>query len=310
MQALVTLTRRQGANRALVDGDLRPDGYDLVFADEPVLVRGFRKMVRGLAYDVAEMALTTYLTAKEHGAAFTALPIFLVRGLHHGAIRVRRGGPVTEPADLENRRVGVSRGYTVTTGVWARAVLAEEHGVDLDRITWVPTGDEHVEGFAAPANVAPALGADPVRLLLNGEVEAVVGAVGDHPELVPLIPDPETAALAAVRARGLFPINHLVVVRDDLLAADPELAPALFRAFARAKQEYVSALRSGRTDEPQDRMLAAVMDAWGRDPLPYGLEPNRAVLDHLVGHLHRQHILTRPVDLDDVFAAGTHGLTG
>ena len=49
-------------------------------------------MVRELEFDVSEMALTTYLAAKEHGVRFTALPIFLVRGFHHGAIRSRPVG--------------------------------------------------------------------------------------------------------------------------------------------------------------------------------------------------------------------------
>src|ERR671938_156708 len=101
-------------------------------------------MVREEKYDVTEMAFTTYLVAKEHGARFTALPIFLVRDFHHGAIVAREPG---DPKRLEGRRVGVNRGYTVTTGVWARGVLASEYGVDLERVTWVPSGDEHVTEY-------------------------------------------------------------------------------------------------------------------------------------------------------------------
>ena len=92
-------------------------------------------MVRGLEYDVCEMAFTTYLCAKEHGKRFTALPVFLVRGFHHGAILCNTTIGIREPKELEGKRVGVNRGYTVTTGVWARGILAEEHDVDLDRVT-------------------------------------------------------------------------------------------------------------------------------------------------------------------------------
>ena len=88
-----------------------------------MLVKAFRRMVRGLEFDVCEMALTTYLCAKEHGARFTALPVFLVRGFHHGAILYDPTSGIRGPKDLEGRKVGVNRGYTVTTGVWARAVL-------------------------------------------------------------------------------------------------------------------------------------------------------------------------------------------
>src|ERR1700755_3438422 len=104
-RVLTTLTRTQGANLALKDGTVTPAGFSLKFEEIPVLVKGFRRMVRSLEFDVSEMALTTYLTAREHGVAFTALPVFLVRGFHHGAIQVRRGGAVTEPADLNGGRV-------------------------------------------------------------------------------------------------------------------------------------------------------------------------------------------------------------
>ena len=130
---LRTVTRTQGANEALKSGEVTPRGFRLEFEDVPVLVSAFRRMVRELAYDVSEMALTTYLVAKEHGVEFTALPIFIARGLHHGVIQVAAAGGIRHPKDLEGRRVGVDRGYTVTTGVWARAILQEEYGVDLDR---------------------------------------------------------------------------------------------------------------------------------------------------------------------------------
>ena len=131
-RVLSTLTRAQGANQLLIDGTIEPAGFSLAFADVPVLVQGFGRMVRTLEFDVAEMALTTYLTAREHGVAFTALPIFLVRGFHHGAILYNTRSGIRTPADLEGRRVGVNRGYTVTTGVWARGILSTEYGVD----TW------------------------------------------------------------------------------------------------------------------------------------------------------------------------------
>ena len=308
MPELLTLTRAQGANRALIDGEVTPSGCALTFADEPVLVKGFRKMVRSLEYDVAEMALTTYLTAKEHGTAFTALPVFLVRDFHHGATQVLRTGSVTSPADLAGGRVGVNRGYTVTTGVWGRAALAEA-GLDLDSVTWVLSGDEHVATYTAPANVVPVpAGRTLEELLLTGELDAVVGAAIDHPDVVPLFPDPESAALAALQERGVFPINHLVVVKDSLLKEYPHLPVALFEAFAEAKRRYVQALRGGLADTKHDRLLRRVLAATGRDPLPYGLEPNRVVLEELLEHARAQHILAKLVALEDIFVASTLGL--
>ncbi|MBI2242675.1 MAG: ABC transporter substrate-binding protein [Nocardioides sp.] len=305
MTELEPLTRLQGATRALIAHELQPAGWRLSFADEPVLAQGFRKMVRSLEYDVAELALTTYLTAKEHGAPFTALPIPLVRDFHHGATQVLAGGPIRIAADLTGRRVGVNRGYTVTTGVWGRAELASA-GLDLSTVTWVRSGDEHVATYAPPANVeqAPA-GAGLEELLLAGELAAVVGAGLDHPDVVPLL-----TSSPAWEQRRIFPINHLVVIRDDLVAEHPGLATAVFDAFVAAKQTYLDQLRHGLDESEQDRTLRRVMETTRADPLPYGLEPNRAVLEELVRHAVAQGILTRAIDPADVFVGETLQLVG
>src|SRR3954471_19576807 len=168
-------------------------------------------MVRGLEFDVCELAITTYLCAKEHGKRLTALPVFLVRGFHHGAI-LRNTKVVSEPKELEGRRVGVNRGYTVTTGVWARGILAREHGVDLDSVTWVLSGDEHVAEWQRPANVVPIeAGKKMEDMLISGELVAAIGVDVKSPDVAPLIPNALEAGLKALRERGHYPINHLVV---------------------------------------------------------------------------------------------------
>jgi 4,5-dihydroxyphthalate decarboxylase len=288
---LRTVTRTQGNNAALKDGTVAPDGIALDFEEVDPLIRAFRRMVREREYDVCEMAFTTYLCAKEHGKRLTALPVFLVRGFHHGAIVARAPG---DPKELEGRRVGVSRGYTVTTGVWARGVLADEYGVDLDRVTWVLSGDEHVAEYEPPANVVPADG-DLGELLAAGELAAAIGLDG----FPPLLAGAEEAAFEALRRRGHYPINHLIVVKDEHLDA----APAIFGAFEEAKDRYVERLRAGDVETATDRMYARVMEITGADPLPYGIEPNRATIDELIDHAVRQRILARRPEVDSLFAA-------
>jgi 4,5-dihydroxyphthalate decarboxylase len=318
---LTAVTRTQGATRALKDGSVQPDGCTLDFVEVPVLIQAFRRMVRTLDYDVTEMAFTTYLCARSFGKPFTALPVFLVRGFHHGAITrsVAAGPPVSAdavPQALEGRRVGVNRGYTVTTGVWARGILADQYGVDLSRVTWVPSGDEHVAEYQPPPNVVPAgPGEDVPAQVASGELAAGVGFPGsafptDGPDVAPLLPSAEQAGYDALRDHGLYPINHLLVVRNELLAAHPELAPALFAAYATAKQQYVARLRAGAiTDpDPADRMNQRVMEITGADPLPYGIAPNRAMIDRLVRYAVSQQILDKPVSAEELFAAGTHDL--
>jgi 4,5-dihydroxyphthalate decarboxylase len=262
-------------------------------------------MVRGLEYDVAELAITTYLTAKEHGARFTALPIPVVRDFHHGAAQVLAAGPIRVAGDLNGKRVGVNRGYTVTTGVWGRAELGAA-GLDLASVTWVRSGDEHVASYVAPPNVVQApVGHTLEELLLEGELDAVVGAAIDHPLVAPLL-----TRSPAWDERRIFPINHVVVIRDDVVADHEGLATAVFDAFAAAKSSYVEELRGGRSTSHQDRTLRAVMDATATDPMPYGVEPNRAVLAELIDHATEQGILHATPDLEDLFVGETRDLVG
>ena len=309
---LRTVTRTQGNNRALKEGTVTPDGIELDFEDVPVLIQAFRRMVRATEFDVCEMAFTTYLCARAFGKPFTAIPVFLVRGFHHGAILRARTGDVTTPKDLEGAKVGVNRGYTVTTGVWARGILADDYGVDLDRVTWVLSGDEHVAEYRPPANVvAKGDGDELSTLVAKGELAAAIGVDPGDGDLVPLLDDPAEAAFGALRSRGLYPINHLIVVRDEILEQHPEVAPALFRAFAAAKQKYVEELAAGIADpNATDQMYRRVFDTTGADPLPYGIEPNRQMIDELIRHAVRQKILDRAPEVDELFAPGTHELTG
>src|SRR6266496_2784759 len=306
---LKTVTRTQGNNQALKDGTVAPSGVVFEFEEVPVLIHAFRRMVRELAYDVCEMAITTYLCARAHGKRFTALPVFLVRGFHHGAIVYNTRSGIREPRDLEGRRVGVSRGYTVTTGVWARGILADEYDVDLSRVTWVLSGDEHVAEYRPPANVVPvAEGKDVAGMVATGELAAGIGVSVHHPDVATLIVEPEKAGFDALARRGLYPINHLVVVRDELLEKHPGLAADIFSAFADAKNIYVKRLRHMDNPTGADLTYKRVMELIG-DPLPYGVEPNRAMIDKLIDHAVRQRILDQPLALESLFHPGALELT-
>ena len=305
--ALVTY----GHTKALKDGTIAPRTVELEFEEVSPIIQAFRRMVRGLEFDISEMAITTYICARAHGKAFTALPVFVMRAFHHGAILYNTKSGIRTPKDLEGRRVGVNRGYTVTTGLWARSILQHEYGVDLKRITWVLSGDEHVAEYRPPANVVPLENGKKMEdMLAAGEIDAAIGVQVDSPDVTTLIPNPPQAGLESLRTRGLYPINHTVVVKDELLAAHPELAKDLFDAFAEAKRQYVARLRQGEIEEPSanDKLFQKVMEVTG-DPLPYGVEPNRKVLEALIQRSVEQGIITRPFTVDELFAPGTHTLT-
>ena len=307
-----TVTRTQGNNQALKDGSVKPKTFTFEFVEVDPLIAAFRRMVRGLEFDICEMAITTYICAKAHGKRMTAVPVFLVRAFHHGAILVNSKVGIRTPKDLEGKRVGVNRGYTVTTGVWARSILQAEHGVDLSKITWVLSGDEHVAEYRPPPNVVPIeKGKQMTDMLASGELAAAIGIEASSPAVKPLIPNALEAGLAALRRNGHYPINHTVVIKDDLLAANPGLAADVFSAFAEAKRRYVERLKTGNIDKPtkEDEVHRRVMEITG-DPLPYGIAANRRVLDELIGHAVTQGIIEKPVSVDELFAPGTRDLVG
>jgi 4,5-dihydroxyphthalate decarboxylase len=308
-----TVTRTQGNNKALKDGTVKPRTFEFDFVEVDPLIDAFRRMVRGLEFDISELAMTTYLSAREHGKRFTAIPVFLVRAFHHAAIVVNAKSGIRTPKDLEGKRVGVNRGYTVTTGVWARSVLQHEHGVDLKKITWVLSGDEHVAEFKAPANVVPLeKGRKMADLVISGELPAAINVEIDHPDVKPLIPDAREAGFEALRKRGHYPINHTIVVKDELLAAHPGLAEDVFHAFAESKRLYVERLKAGRIDKPTatDEMHRRVMEITGGDPLPYGIAPNRKALQELVASAKEQGIISRAFAVEELFPAATRALVG
>ncbi|HET9580773.1 MAG TPA: ABC transporter substrate-binding protein [Usitatibacter sp.] len=310
---LTTVTRTQGNNKALKDGTVRPRSFEFEFIEVDPLIDAFRRMVRTLEFDLSEMAMTTYITAREHGKKMVGLPIFLMRAFHHGAIVFNTKSGIRSPKDLEGRKVGVNRGYTVTTGLWARTVLATQYGVDLSKITWVLSGDEHVAEFRPPANVVPIeKGRKMADLVASGELPAAIGVEVDHPDVKPLIPDAKEVAFEALRTRGHYPINHLMVIREDLLARHPGLGPDIFDAFTQAKKLYVEKLKAGTIEKPTavDQMYQRVMDITGRDPLPYGVPPNRSTLEEIIRNATAQKVLTRPVTVEQLFPPNTLDLVG
>ena len=307
---LKTAIGTYGHTKALKDGSVSIPGIKLDHVEVTPIINAFRRMCRTLEFDVSEMAITTYLTAKAYNKPFTALPVFVVRQFHHAPIVYNVTSGVRSPKDLEGKKVGV-RAYTVTTGVWARGILASEYGVDLDKVNWVIADEEHVEEFHkdTPRNVERQLGANLADMLVKGELAAAIG-VGrpDSPDVKPLIENAREAEAAWLKKTGIYPINHTVVVKDSLVQADPTLAPRLFNAFKEAKQTLLKAISAGGELSAEDKALADRRSLVGDDPLPYGVEPNRKALDAIIQFAHEQKILPRRVSAEEIFVKETVGL--
>jgi 4,5-dihydroxyphthalate decarboxylase len=279
----------------VADGSIAVDGVSF----EPVAVLSlqdaFKRMCREVCFDVCEMSITGYLLALRYGLPFTALPVFPVRGFPqaHAAIVVRRDAGIDSPRQLEGKRIG-ARAYTGTASLWVRGMLQDEHGVDLDKVTWVSIEDEHVPQYQhdAPANVSYELGGDLSALLASGDLAGAIG-VGASEGVALLIPDARRAAATAYSRTGVLQINHTIVIRNAVLEQRPVLARELYEAFVAAKQRWLAA--------GPELPLVDELGLPDRDPLPYGLEANAASIDALLRHAHAQGLTTRRLTAEEAF---------
>jgi 4,5-dihydroxyphthalate decarboxylase len=289
-----------GHFEALKNGSVKADGVEFEQVEVTPIINAFRRMCRGLEFDVCEMAITTYLTAKRYHLPFTAIPVFPVRAFHHGATTYNTKSGIQKPSDLEGKKAGV-RAYTVTTGVWARGILSSEYGVDLKKVNWVLADEEHVQQFQydAPSNATYQLGANLGQMLAEGELAGGVGLGRSESEDVkPLIPNANAAAAEWYKKTGIYPINHMIVLKDELMLQHPWLAPSLFEAFKSAKESW---LKSASADD-LSKARAGIVEG---DPYPYGVENNRKALEAIIAYAAEQQILPRPLRVDEIFARRT-----
>ena len=301
MQPLTIALGNYGLTKPMKQAGADLGRLNLRFVEVEQIVPMMRRMCRGLEFDICELAFTTYVCARAAGLSFTAIPLFVTRNFHHWAIFYNKKSGIRSPKDLEGRKVGVNRGYTVTTGLWARGILQSEYGVDLDKITWIPTDDEHVLDFKAPPNVDYSHRGKPMKeLLLSGVVDAALGEVGvEAPEIKPLIPDARNAAFNYFRETGIYPINHGVVVKNTVLKDMPDIAGELTRAFEAAKAECLKNLK-GNEISAWDQ-AATVNAAVVGDPFPFGIENNRKALEAITQFAFDQKMVPRKYSVEELF---------
>jgi 4,5-dihydroxyphthalate decarboxylase len=229
---LRTLLGDHPGTAALKNGSIRSGLVEFDFVEYTPTNKGFKPMVREGAFDVSEMAIVTYLMAKNVDKPMVLLPdVVLARFQHgHAFYNARRG--VLTPADLNGKRVGI-RSFTTTTGAWLRGILANDYGVDLNSIDWVTFEDAHVAEFVDTTKRAPA-GKRIVQMLLDGELDAILGEKVEHPDLKPLFADTKAEEARWFAKHAVRPINHMVVVKQELSDRHPEIVREIHRMLSDA----------------------------------------------------------------------------
>src|SRR5215470_15226331 len=289
---LNTMLGNYPITKPLKSGAVGSELVDFDFAEVKVANNLFKQVVRDARYDVAELAIVTYLQAKAYGKPHVLLPAVIVsRGQHHTiAYNPERGA--LKPSELAGKRVGV-RAYTVTTGTWVRGILAQDYGVDLDKVEWITFEDPHLAEYRDPDVVKRAPpGKEIVQMLLDGELDAAI--VGDKlpdPRLRHLIPEPEEAARKWAQTHGGVPINHMVVLRENIARSRPDVAKEVFRLLLAGK-----------------RALKSPADGTALDPLRFGVEACRPTLEIIIDYCVRQKLIPRKIAVDDLFNDVTRAL--
>ena len=310
MRPLTIAVGNHGLAKSLKDGSTQSRHLTLNFIQVDPIIAAMRRMVRDLEFDICEMALSTYLCARNCGKPFTAIPVFLARNFHHRAVFFNINSGIEEPKDLEGRTVGVHRGYTVTTGLWARGILQTDYGVDLKQVTWAATNDEHVAEYQAPPNVTYSYKGKAIAdLLVSGEIGAAVGDIRvDSPDVKPLIPDARNAGIAYFHKTGIYPVNHCLVIKSAILDAEPWVAEDLFTAFKTAKNSYLAQVDQGTDLSPADEITIGLGHAVGGDPFPFGVNANRKALEAIVQFAFDQLVISEKPSLEELFAPNTLAL--
>jgi 4,5-dihydroxyphthalate decarboxylase len=272
---LRTLLGDHPGTAALKNGSVKSDLVSFDFVEYSPTNKGFKPMVRDGAFDVSEMAIVTYLMAKSFGKPMVLLPNVVVARFHHThALYNAKSGMLT-PADLNGKRVGI-RSFTTTTGAWLRGILANDYGVDLDSIDWVTFEDAHVAEYKDTTERAPQ-GKQIIQMLLDGELDAVLGEKSDHPGLKPLVADVAAEEKSWFAKHGVMPINHMVVVSTSLSGEHPDAVGEVFRLL----QESASLASAGAPRLGADEM--------------------RRSLELIIRYAAEQELIPRAFAVDELF---------
>ena len=308
--------------RPIIDGRVAVEGCDVSYFPIPIEETSYRTFTNA-EFDVAEVSLSSFVLARSRGEIpYIGLPVFTSRMFRHSAVYVRADAGIENPEDLKGREVGVPV-YAMTAALWVRGMLAEEYGVMPSDILWRTGGLEQPGRYGAFALDPPPeieirplpAGRNLSAMLETGDLAALVSARapscfrGGGGAVRRLFPDYRAAEEAWYRKTGLYPIMHLVAMRESLAEAHPWLPASLYKAFRAAKNMAVAALDDATAPHVSVPWIAAEVERTrallGRDIWPYGFRDNLDELRAVLRYSHAQGLAAREMDPAELFHPST-----
>ena len=265
----------------------------------------FVAMLETRCFEVCEFSLANYIVLRASGQHWlSAIPVFPFRAFRHSGAVTRRDSPLTDLRQLSGKRVGVED-YSMTAAVWFRGLLMDEYGVDHRSIRWVSYAKQRLP--IPPDASVELITSDLESELCKGHIDAMLAFHLRDTQLPPsdrrlrtVLADPALDEQDYYGRSGIYPINHCIVIRDDVLAANPALPDIVYGAYAEAQAR---ALRDGFNLAPWgEAHRAHALELFGANALPYGLtQQNRVVVERLVSYLKEQGFIQRAPTIDELF---------
>lgn len=272
--------------KALRAGEINSDLVTIDFAGPKIANQGFKPMIREATFHIGELAIVSFLQAREAGKPLVLVPAPIMSRFQHQCIsyNTTRNSQM-KPKDIEGKLVGL-RSYSQTTALWVRAILKHEFGVDLSKIRWTSYDPPHPADIKDPDFVVkfdPA-GRSVEQMLVEGAFDAaIIGApIKDEPKVRTLFPDPESAALGWYKRFGVVPVNHMFVVDASVSRERPDVIPELYRMIAASKK-------------------ANPIVVGGIDMLPMGYDACHKTLDAVINYALEQGLITKRFKVEELF---------
>ncbi len=311
--------------KALQDGSVQPEGISLNYL--PLQAEEiFWRMGGHREFDASEMSLSNHITMVSRGnSPFVAIPVFPSRFFRHSCIFINTDSGIQKPQDFKGKKVGAPE-YSITAAVWIRGMLQDDYGVKSHEMEWLVGGQEETGRKERVAlKLPPEIRVTPIAddKTLNGmlesrEIDALISArapssfVKGSPKIRRLFPNYKEVEMDYYKRTKIFPIMHVLVIRRALYEQHPWVARSLYKAFSEAKERAIGAmLKITNTHAATLPWLFAEVEElkslFGADWWPYGIEPNRHVLETLIRYMQEQGLIERPVKVEELFAPNVVG---
>ena len=305
--------------RPIVDGSIKVEGIELNWLNMPVEETFFR-MMRHQEFDVAELSLSSYLIAKDRGFPnFTAIPVFMSRMFRHSGIYINTNSGIKEPKDLIGKRIGIPE-YQLTACVWIRGILNNYYGVKQSDVEWFMGGEEtpgrveKVKVDLPPEIKIHQIGEEETLndLLESGEIDAFIAPrapssfLKGSPNVKRLFEDYPSVEEEFYKETGIFPIMHVVAIKDEILEKHPWVAMNLYQAFEDAKNIIYEGFKQTAALKATVPWLLSELERTkkilGEDFWPYGLEQNRKTLEAVIQYSYEDGLIKNKLNVEDLFA--------